>query len=177
MFSNATLGFVDAGYGNLIAVLTVTPTHKEIDILLHDGWSHVDFEFHFRGIEPSGEGTYFAPAVTDYARQAGARIEIDGDSVSYYAMGLNIEKRWIAGEPLTVYAPISGFEPSGDRRPSVSVEAISSKWWFPEADDDCEIVFERTTNEVTLQYCTVQDSDSGANLYDEYGDMRFSLNN
>lgn len=173
VFSDVTFSFVEAGYGHYIGVLTVIPTQQEIDNLLEDGWSHVDFEFRFRGLEPSGDGIDFAPAVSDYARQAGARIDVEDGYVVYYAMGLNIQKRWSPGEPLNVYAPISGFQPDGERNVSASVEVVSAKWWF--ADGDCETAYSRETNDILLEYCTVQDDDSRAVLYNEDGRTKFRL--
>lgn len=172
VFSNVTVGYVDAGYGNYVAMITVTPTQEEINQLLADGWSHVDFDFHFHGLRASS-GVDFAPAVSDYVRQVGARVDHEAGYPVYRALGLNIELRWVADQPFTVLAPIFGYQPSGEGRPSVSVEMVSSRWWF--ADGQCAATYERTTNNETLQYCTVQDHGSRAFLYDEYRDVRIPL--
>jgi hypothetical protein len=175
VLSNVTVSYVDAGYGNYVALLTVTPSQDEIDSLLLDDWSHVDIDFHFRGLEPSGRGVGFAPAVSDYLRQVGAVVEDGSSGPIYHAMGLNILNRWEADTSFTVLAPIFGYEPSGEGRPTVSVEMSSSKWWF--ADGDCAVAYERETNNELLQYCTVQDPESYATVFDEYGDSQFRLNN
>jgi hypothetical protein len=169
VLSNVRLAVWDAGHGDYVAMITVTPTQEEIDMLLEQG-SHVDFEVSFLGLEQSDERDDFAAAVSDYIRQIGAEVVTsESGHPVYRALGLNIEKRWEAGEPFTVLAPIFGYEPSGDIRPRVSVELVSSTWWF--AEGNCEVAYSRERNEVVEEFCTERGSTS--TLVDTFGDTRF----
>lgn len=171
VLSNVRLSFVELGSGGYQATLIVTPTQEEMDELLVDDWSHVDFVFTFTGLERSEGDSYFALGVSDDIRQAGAIVE-EGDSGPVYrALGQNIDGRWAAGEPFVVLAPIFGYQPDGEILPRVSVEAYSTRWWF---GDGCD-AYVRTTNNITLRYCTEVDEDSRAVLYDEEGRTKFRL--
>lgn len=169
VLSDVRLSLWDAGNGDYVAMITVTPSQEEIDALLAQG-SHIDFEFSFLGLEESGERSDFADGVSDYIRQIGADVVVsESGHPVYRALGLNIEKRWAAGEPFTVLAPIFGYEPNGDVRPSVEVELVSSSWWF--ADGSCQVAYSRERNDVVEEFCT--DQGPRAQLFDEYGDTRF----
>lgn len=169
VLSNVRLAVWDAGYGDYVAMITVVPTQEEIDALLEQG-SHVDLEVTFLGLQGSGERRDFAGGVSDYIRQIGAEVVTSESGYPVYrALGLNIEKRWVAGEAFTVMAPIFGYEPSGEVRPRVSVELISSYWWFVEGG--CNVAYERERNNVVEQFCTERGQRS--TLVDTYGDTRF----
>lgn len=167
ILSDAHLALWDARDGDYEAKLTIVPTQEEIDSLLSVG-SHVDFVFTFHGLERTGGGSNFAPAVSDDVRQVGAVVEDGPSGTVYRALGLNIEKRWNAGEAITVLAPIFGYEPYAHTY--VSVDLISSEWQF--ADGSCEVAYQRETNGILLQYCR-KDKGLRATLIDENGYDRF----
>jgi hypothetical protein len=169
VLSDVRLAVLDAGHGDYVVMITFVPTQAEIDSLLQVG-SHVDFEITLLGLERSGERDDFGVAPSDYVRHIGAEVDWESsDGPVVRVFGMNIEKRWVAGEAITVTAVVFGLEPDGDVRPGVEVELVSSTWWF--ADGDCEVAYDRERNDVVEEFCT--DQGPRSQLVDEYGDARF----
>lgn len=139
---------------SFVVMITFTPSADEIAALLERG-SHVDFVITFNGLGWAGSRKDHAVAPSDYVRHTGSWVEWDGSSPVLRVAGLNIEKRWRAGETITVVASIFGLAPMGNGRPGVSVELVSTKWWF--SDGVCETLsYERETNDETLRYCGLE---------------------
>lgn len=150
-----------------LAKITITPTQAEIDRLLTYG-SHVDFEISFVGLEPIGWETDFAIAASDHVRYSGASVS-SGKNPVFTARGFNIELRWEADKSITIIASLSGYQPTGDTWPGVSVDLVSTSYRF--ADGVCQVVYERNMDGETKRYC--MEASNRSTLVNRYGDTRF----
>lgn len=170
VLSDVRPSFVDAGHGDYVIMVTFIPTQAEMDALLQAG-SHVDFKITLHGLTWSGERRDFAVAPSNYVRHIGAVLDEESEGPVLRVIGLNIEKRWRAGEAITVTAAVFGLQPSSEFWPRVSVEVASSTWSFVNDSPQYNLVYERERNGVTEVFYGMRGT--GSILVDPYGDVRF----